>query len=93
MTAIDATDLRYAYPDGTLAVDGVDAAIERGDRVALLGPNGAGKSTLLELLGGLRQRADYQVGVSNLYSGRWVAPHAIRSRWRSSPSPPMATRG
>ncbi|WP_135306214.1 energy-coupling factor ABC transporter ATP-binding protein [Haloarcula amylovorans] len=53
MTAIEATGLRYAYPDGTLAVDGVDVTIDAGERVALLGPNGAGKSTLLQLLGGL----------------------------------------
>jgi len=53
VTAVEATGLEYAYPDGTLAVDGVDVTIERGERVALLGPNGAGKSTLLQLLGGL----------------------------------------
>jgi len=53
VAVIEATDLRYAYPDGTLAVDGVDVTVDRGERVALLGPNGAGKSTLLELLGGL----------------------------------------
>ncbi|MFD1585460.1 energy-coupling factor ABC transporter ATP-binding protein [Halorientalis brevis] len=53
MSVIEASEVRYAYPDGTLALDGVDLAIERGDRVALLGPNGAGKSTLLQLLGGL----------------------------------------
>ncbi|MFW5964274.1 MAG: energy-coupling factor ABC transporter ATP-binding protein [Natronomonas sp.] len=53
MNAIDATGLRYGYPDGTLAVDGVDVTVEAGERLALLGPNGAGKSTLLQLLGGL----------------------------------------
>jgi cobalt/nickel transport system ATP-binding protein len=53
VTVIEASGLRYAYPDGTLAIDGVDVTIEDGERVALVGPNGAGKSTLLQLLGGL----------------------------------------
>ncbi|GGK55877.1 energy-coupling factor ABC transporter ATP-binding protein [Haloarcula sebkhae] len=76
MTAIEATDLRYAYPDETLAVDGVDASIERGERVALLGPNGAGKSTLLELLGSLVDPDGGQVR----YFGETTDADTVRSR-------------
>lgn len=51
--AIEVVGLTYRYPDGTLALDGVEFSVRRGSSVALLGPNGAGKSTLLLHLNGL----------------------------------------
>ncbi len=50
---IEITGLSFRYPDGTLALDGIDLAVPRAGRIALIGPNGAGKSTLMLHLNGL----------------------------------------
>jgi cobalt/nickel transport system ATP-binding protein len=50
---IEIAGLSFRYPDGTLALDGIDLAVPRAGRVALIGPNGAGKSTLMLHFNGL----------------------------------------
>ena len=53
MKAIQAEDLCYTYEDGTVALDHITFAAEKGKVTGILGANGAGKSTLFLSLNGV----------------------------------------
>ncbi len=64
---IQVTSLRYSYPDGNVALDGVDFQLDPGETVALLGANGSGKTTfLLHLLGLVEGQCEGEVIVCGL---------------------------
>jgi ABC-2 type transport system ATP-binding protein len=61
--ALSITGLKKVYPNGNIALDGVDFSIPEGGFVALLGENGAGKSTLINILSGLIPKTDGTIEV------------------------------
>src|SRR3954463_7640837 len=52
MAVIEARGIRKAFGT-TVALDGIDLAVEEGRIVGLIGPNGAGKTTALNAILGL----------------------------------------
>lgn len=61
---VAADDLRFRYPDGFEALQGLSFNIHHGESVAVVGANGAGKSTLLMHLNGylLPQSGQVRIG-------------------------------
>ncbi|HKJ92467.1 MAG TPA: ABC transporter ATP-binding protein [Longimicrobiales bacterium] len=63
---VEVRGIRYGYPGGAAALQGVSLQVSAGERLAVLGPNGAGKSTLLLHLNGLLLPAQGSVLVDGI---------------------------
>jgi energy-coupling factor transport system ATP-binding protein len=64
---IELTDLWHTYPDGTVALRGVNLTIpKKGPIIALLGQNGSGKTTLAKHLNGILKPTKGDVIVDGL---------------------------
>ncbi len=50
---VEIRDLSVKYPNGVMALEGINLDVKPKDLIALIGPNGAGKSTLLKVILGL----------------------------------------
>ncbi|HKZ27830.1 MAG TPA: energy-coupling factor transporter ATPase [Rubrobacteraceae bacterium] len=50
---IEVEDLTYRYPNGAVALEGVNLSVRQGEFLAVLGQNGSGKTTLVKHFNGL----------------------------------------
>ena len=60
--AIDIKDLKKSYKN-TLALNGIDLKIKKGQFYGLLGPNGAGKTTTIGIITGLVKLEEGSVSI------------------------------
>lgn len=68
--------IRKVYPDGVIALRGVDFDIREGEIHGLLGENGAGKTTLMRILYGEIKQTDGEIllnGEKVSFKGPWDA--------------------
>ncbi len=63
---LEVKDLKFAYEDGTQALNGLSFEIKQNELVALIGQNGSGKSTLSKILSGIEGNFKGTVKVADL---------------------------
>lgn len=63
---VEIRDLTFAYPDGTVALENINLALEEGTITALIGQNGCGKTTLSKLMNGILKPTEGTIMVGGL---------------------------
>lgn len=66
MNALEISDFKKQYRTGTVAVNGIDLTVKRGDFFGLLGPNGAGKSTTIHCITGIAMPTEGTIKVFDI---------------------------
>lgn len=64
--AIRLDGVSFEYPDGDLALNGINLTVAAGERVAILGPNGSGKTTLVLHLNGILRPTSGSIEIDGL---------------------------
>ncbi|GGF38365.1 ABC transporter ATP-binding protein [Subtercola lobariae] len=79
---LDFSNVEMTFPDGTIALQGVDLVVKRGEFVTVVGPSGCGKSTLLRIASGLETASQ---GSAELGTDRigYVFQDATLLPWRN----------
>ena len=81
-TLLDFRGVRLQFPNGTVALSGVDLTVNRGEFVTVVGPSGCGKSTLLRIASGLETASEGTVNLGTTRIG-YVFQDATLLPWRT----------
>jgi NitT/TauT family transport system ATP-binding protein len=80
-TLLEFSNLAMTFPDGTIALSGVDLTVRAGEFVTVVGPSGCGKSTLLRIASGLEKASEGTVDIATQRIG-YVFQDATLLPWR-----------
>ena len=81
-TLLDFRNVAMQFPNGTVALRGVDLTVNRGEFVTVVGPSGCGKSTLLRIASGLETASEGTAEVDTDRIG-YVFQDATLLPWRT----------
>ncbi|MET0693068.1 MAG: ABC transporter ATP-binding protein [Propionibacteriaceae bacterium] len=79
---LDFAGVAMQFPNGTVALSGVDLNVRRGEFVTVVGPSGCGKSTLLRIASGLETASEGTVALGTKRIG-YVFQDATLLPWRT----------
>ena len=79
---LDFRNVAMQFPNGTVALSGVNLTVNRGEFVTVVGPSGCGKSTLLRIASGLETASEGTVTLGTKRIG-YVFQDATLLPWRT----------
>ncbi|MFP7761063.1 ABC transporter ATP-binding protein [Marisediminicola sp. LYQ134] len=79
---LDFSNVAMRFPNGTVALSGVDLTVGRGEFVTVVGPSGCGKSTLLRIASGLETASEGEAILRTKRVG-YVFQDATLLPWRT----------
>ena len=65
-TIVEIHSLKKVFDNQTVALNGIDLKVKKGEWLTIMGPSGSGKTTLLNILGGLDKPSGGKITINNI---------------------------
>ncbi|MHB8453071.1 MAG: ATP-binding cassette domain-containing protein, partial [Mycobacteriales bacterium] len=88
---VEVEDLYKAYPNGTVANDGISLSVGAGELFGIFGPNGAGKTTLVRQLVGLSRPTRGSIRIDGV--DVLASPRVAKAACSFQPQSPVGIAG